>query len=252
MLTRRNFVKGCMVLSAAPVSLPAIAGSTPKVRIRPIASGIWMHTSWKLLASGKPFPSNGLIVRGKRQALIIDTTWPTRDMASLVRKARELTNGLPLQLAITHAHDDRMSGVEIARRAGIPSLAHALTQEDARSREIPLADVVWSGDRKVLQLGARKAELFWPGHAHTRDNIVVFIEDAGVLFGGCMLRAMSTKSLGNVADANVQNWSKAVARIVSEFGKKTRFVIPGHGEPGGPELLAHTKALADAAVKERN
>lgn len=251
MFTRRQFLQACTSLGAAFVAPGALAGAAaPGLAVRPLAPDVWLHTSWELLANGTPFPSNGLVVLGRRRGLIVDTTWPTEDMERLVKTARGLADGRPLRLVVTHAHDDRMSGVTIARRHGVKSLAHVLTQEDAPKRNLPIADETWKGTHRRLRLGGRAVTLFRPGPAHTRDNIVAFVHDCGLLFGGCMVRAAKAGSLGNVADADVANWAASVASVIAEFGGRVRIVIPGHGDPGGPELLAHTKALA-AAAKEK-
>src|SRR5690606_20935705 len=140
------------------------------------------------LANGAPFPSNGLIVRGTRSGLLIDTTWPTADMPRLLQQRKSLAADTPFSLVCTHAHDDRMSGVEIARAAGIRSFVYRLTQEDAPSRQLPLADETWHVREKHFDLGDRTVEVFYPGPTHTRDNVVAFLPHQGILFGGCMLR----------------------------------------------------------------
>jgi glyoxylase-like metal-dependent hydrolase (beta-lactamase superfamily II) len=245
-MPRRRLLQACACCAGIAVAGPGFAAGAPPLKIEPLARDIWLHTTWKLLANGAPFPSNGLIVRGEQRALVIDTTWPTADMAPMLDKARALAGAMPLSLAVTHAHDDRMSGLDIARAAGIRSFAYHLTQQDAPKRGLPLADEVWQGPRKRIELGGRGVEFFYPGPAHTRDNVVAFIADAGVLFGGCMLRAKSHTVLGNLADAVVADWPASMDRVIAEFGARTKIVVPGHGPPGGPDLLAHTRALASA------
>jgi glyoxylase-like metal-dependent hydrolase (beta-lactamase superfamily II) len=141
-----------------------------------------------------------------------------------------------------------MSGVEIARSHGVSSLAYHLSQEDAPSRDLPLADATWRGASKRIDLGGRRVELFYPGPAHTRDNIVAFVEDAGILFGGCMFRA-ATSGIGNTADADVEAYAGSVRKVIARYGPRVRRVVPGHGDPGGPELLQHTLDVAEAAAR---
>ncbi len=251
MLTRRRFLQAGAALGSLSLTPETwAAGKRPGLAVTAIAPDIWLHTSWKRLESGHDFPSNGLIVSGQDRALIVDTTWPTDQMQPLLKSARNLTGGRPLRLVATHAHEDRMSGLDIARQAGVKSLAHARTQEEARGRGLPPADETWTGVEKRLSLGSRTVRLFRPGPAHTPDNIVVFVEDAGLLFGGCMIRAGATGSLGNTADADIQSWSRSVDAISAKFGGRIRIVVPGHGDPGGPELLSHTRTLAAAAAKD--
>jgi hypothetical protein len=67
-----------------------------------------------------------------------------------------------------------------------------------------------------------------------------------LLFGGCMVRAADASALGNLADADVAGWRHAIDTVSAAFGSAA-IVVPGHGTPGGAELLAHTRELVDAA-----
>jgi hypothetical protein len=69
------------VAPAAPVA-PAeaiVAASavqvTPDLTVREIAPGVYVHTSWKVLPELGRFPSNGLVITGPSEALVVDTTW---------------------------------------------------------------------------------------------------------------------------------------------------------------------------------
>jgi hypothetical protein len=66
---------------------------------------------------------------------------------------------------------------------------------------------------------------------------------AGLLFGGCAVRPAGTSSLGNVADADLESWPRAIERVKTRYGGATIVVVPGHGPPAGPELLDHTLSL---------
>lgn len=256
MLERRAFLWGCACCAAGALASPTFASRAfaqqsaelPPLAVTPLAENVWRHTSWTLLANGQPFPSNGIIVKGRHRVLIVDTTWRVDEMPLLLNRAAELGGGLPTRLAVTHAHEDRMSGIVAARGRGVRSTAYVLTQEDAPTRNLPLADDTWRGDRKTVRLGGRSVELFYPGSAHTRDNVVAFDSKSGVLFGGCQVRQGSDGALGNVADANVMAWPATTRRLIERYGARARIVVPGHGEPGGPALLEHTFQLAAAAA----
>jgi glyoxylase-like metal-dependent hydrolase (beta-lactamase superfamily II) len=255
MLNRRNFICAsacCGVAVVAPSAFAQIGSAQvegrPPLSIVPIADDVWLHTSWDLLDNGRPFPSNGLIVKGSRRLLLIDTTWRVEDMPGLLDQAAARASGLPVRLVSTHAHGDRMSGIEIARARGVSSLVYHLSQEDAPSRGLPQADATWRGAHRRIDLGARRVELFYPGPAHTRDNNVCFIEDVGILAGGCMFRA-ATSGIGNTADADLQVYAGSVRNVIARYGPRVRRVVPGHGDPGGPELLQHTLDLAEAAAR---
>jgi metallo-beta-lactamase class B VIM len=69
-----------------------------------------------------------------------------------------------------------------------------------------------------------------------------WIPDAGILFGGCAVRAASANSLENVAHADLTQWAKTLRRAQERYGA-ARIVVPGHGDPGDVGLLAHTLSL---------
>ena len=84
-------------------------------------------------------------------------------------------------------------------------------------------------------------ELFYPGAAHSTDNLVVYVPSANVLYGGCAVHELSSTSAGNVADADLAEWPTSVERIQKHY-PEAEVVIPGHGLPGGLRLApAHSE-----------
>ena len=88
-------------------------------------------------------------------------------------------------------------------------------------------------------------ELFYPGAAHSTDNLVVYVPSANVLYGGCAVHELSSTSAGNVADADLAEWPTSVERIQKHY-PEAEVVIPGHGLPGGLDLLQHTANVVKA------
>ena len=88
-------------------------------------------------------------------------------------------------------------------------------------------------------------ELFYPGAAHSTDNLAVYVPSANVLYGGCAVHELSSTSAGNVADADLAEWPTSVERIQKHY-PEAEVVIPGHGLPGGLDLLQHTANVVKA------
>ena len=65
-------------------------------------------------------------------------------------------------------------------------------------------------------------ELFYPGAAHSTDNLVVYVPSANVLYGGCAVHELSSTSAGNVADADLAEWPTSVERIQTLPGSESR------------------------------
>lgn len=65
--------------------------------------------------------------------------------------------------------------------------------------------------------------MYYPGKGHSADNIVVWLPQYKVLFGGCLVKSLDYGGLGSTTDAEV--------------------IVPGHGGWGSIELTEHTLEL---------
>ncbi len=230
----------------------AVAEIGDDLTVRVIDEGVWLHTTWDDYR-GKPFPSHGLLVRSGDELVMIDTAWgdePTRRL--LAWTEREI--GLPVTLLIaTHAHSDRLGGAQAVRDAGGDVFLGAFSMGGETT---PLRSSDPALVRKGMALSApgrsvevAGLEVYYPGPAHTNDNLMVWLPERRVLFGGCAVQALERDSLGNVRDADVGAWASSVERALARY-RSARLVVPSHGEPGGTELLAHTVEVAEAAANE--
>lgn len=218
----------------------------PKLEFRRLTDGVWRHVSW-CHDSGSYFPSNGLVIIDHGQALLVDTSCGARDTGPLIASVIGVDN---IRLVITHAHGDRMNGLDSARALSVPSLAYEMTVRMAATKGLGVIDQSWSGASHEIFVGRRKIELFYPGPAHSTDNTVVYIEDCKLLYGGCMVRPLAATNPGGLEFADVCAWNNSLKALEQRYSK-ARIVVPGHGEPGDLSLLAHTAELVDAARKAR-
>ncbi|MEM8960243.1 MAG: subclass B1 metallo-beta-lactamase [Acidobacteriota bacterium] len=230
--------------ACTPAESPTATRKPPgDVVLRELRPGIWLHASLYIYPSGSTFPSNGLIVREGDGLLLIDTSWGELATVELLRQIDE-TIGLPIRRAvITHFHYDRLAGVDHLESLGIEVWTHPDTPGLSIALGTPVPDrtletLVDPGDS--VQLGS--VEVLYPGPGHTDDNLMVWIPDQRVLFGGCAVRPGATGSLGNTADADLDHWPEAI-RIAKDRYPEAEIVIPSHGPPAGPELLDHTISL---------
>lgn len=216
------------------------------LHVRPLADGVWLHVSMKDLPGFGPTPSNGLVIFGSEGALLIDTPWTTGQTKTLVEWIEGAQQSRLTDVVFTHAHGDRTGGV-----AALPKAArlHARAQTVELAGKLgrvftadPLADL------GSLHVGDVRIETFFPGAGHAPDNLVVWLPEQQLLFGGCFVKSTAAAELGNIADANLPSWSKALQRV-REWKPEAVVVVPGHGELGGQELLAHTSALLEAGLK---
>jgi metallo-beta-lactamase class B len=203
-----------------------------------IHKGIWVHTSIKKLSNGMVFPGNGMIVQDGEELILIDTAWG-------VEHTRNLLDWIDAELSlrvtkaiITHFHDDSMGGTPVLKERGIPFFAHPLTIELAEDRDLPLPqpiDNLNAGEGITLS----NIKVFYPGPGHSKDNLVVWVPYGKVIFGGCAVRSPEFPGQGNIADADIEHWPKAIRSVLQKY-PDVQIVVPGHGKTGDVSLLLHT------------
>jgi len=240
------WLAGC----ATPLTHTDLASNHPgvevppgQVHLRQIHPDVWIHVSTKRFSNNSVFPMNGMIVRDGKGLLLVDTAWGEAATEALLA-AVEREIGLPVRRAVvTHFHDDRLSGTRILEDRGVEVFCTELTRELATAEEnatpsSTLADLNAPGS--AVAIGP--IEAFYPGPGHARDNIVVYVPGARILFGGCAVHEMARRGPGNIADADLDAWPTSLRMVKGRY-PDAKVVIPGHGIPGGIELLDHSIAV---------
>jgi len=269
-LTRRSFLAGgvcaccaCGPLTRAigatsvastgtlgPEGLPTVLelGTDPMQRIGQsvwvsrLAPGLWLHTTTAVIADDQHryFPANGLILESDRGSVLIDTGYLQEHAEVLLTWSKRALRHPITQAVATHFHRDRTGGIPALEAIGIPTVAHPLTLELARSHGTPVPTAAADFVQDIARVSAQ-CELFFPGAGHTRDNIVAWLPRQRVLFGGCFLKSMTSADLGYLADAVVADWAGSVRRLSARYSTPT-ITIPGHGSVSG-NPIGHTLAL---------
>lgn len=214
----------------------------PGVQVTPLQPGLWMHTSYNTF-DGVLYPSNGLIVKEGGHLVLLDSAWGAGATEELLTWINEEID-LPVARALsTHFHDDRTGGVEVLKAAGIEVWSHSMTRRLSAEEGNPVPPNALAGLRQpgsIANFGS--LEVLYPGAGHARDNVMVWLPEQKLLYGGCAVRELATDHLGNTADADLDHWPKAIRHAQARY-PDAETVIPGHGEPGGPELLEHMHEL---------
>jgi glyoxylase-like metal-dependent hydrolase (beta-lactamase superfamily II) len=228
-----------MLASPAEPATASGAATTavgPDVSVRRLSDRVWVHTTSHQLANGRRIPSNGLIVGADDHVVLVDTAWGVAETRAVLDWS-ERTLGRPVTRAVlTHGHEDRIAGLQALRERGIELVyaAAATLGEQTRPEDVLLKE---AGAQIPVADGV---VVFYPGAAHAPDNLMVWIEPGDVLFGGCAIRAESATGLGNTADADLAAWRRAIHYVLSRY-PEPRWVVPGHGEPGGADLIVLTR-----------
>lgn len=231
-------VSGC---SGSDQEIPGHWTVSGQLSVERLSPGIWVHTSRQILSSGESFPGNGLLVKDGDGLILIDTAWGAELTSQLLDWIDTELEQPVTQAIITHFHADSMGGAGVLHERGIPYRAHPMTLALGAGTGLPLPepiDELQHGESVLIG----NVEVFYPGPGHSRDNLVVWVPGAKVIFGSCAVRSPEFEGRGNTADADVAHWPRAIQRVLERY-PDVQTVVPGHGEPGGVELLTHTIGL---------
>lgn len=211
--------------------------------ISEIAEGVYLHQSFHQTKEYGVVGSNGLIVIDGNTGFIVDTPWSEADTEKLVHWAQ----GKHLQISgsiSTHSHDDRTAGIAWLNHHSIPTYATQLTNDILKKEGKEQAVNSLKGNQALLADGL--VEVFYPGAGHTVDNVVVWLPKSHLLFGGCLVRSLESRSLGYTGEARIEQWPATIKQLLSRY-PNPKFVVPGHGPMGDKSLLTHTISLASNA-----
>lgn len=230
----------CSPTRTAPTG---IAAERDGVQFEQLADQVWMHTSYQDVPPWGPVRSNGLIVIDGSSSILVDTAWNDVQTLAILDWAESDLQRPVTRAVVTHAHRDKMGGMAALEGQAVATYAHPLSNRLARQRNLLPAgqELALAAPGDAVDFGP--LHILYPGPAHSHDNIVVYVMDTGILFGGCLIRPTGARSLGNTADADVDYWDDAAVQVSTRF-PSARLVVPSHGSPAGPELLELTARLA--------
>jgi len=215
--------------------------------ISKLTGDFYVYTTFKML-DGSLFPSNSAYLVTDTGAVMFDTPWDTTQFRPLLDSIA-IRHGKKVVLCIaTHYHDDRTGGIGFLRAKGVKTYASKLTDELCADHIENRAEFCFIKDT-VFTIGHVSFQTFYPGQGHTKDNIVIWFEKDKILYAGCLVKSTDSKGLGNIADANLDEWPMAVERVMKRF-PNPKHIIPGHFSWTGRNSLEHTlKLLQENGVK---
>lgn len=211
------------------------------VQLTKINDNVWVHTTY-YNDEGNRILSNGLLVRTSKGLVLIDTAWTNEQTEELIKLTKENFKQDITTAIITHAHMDKIGGIKTLLENKIDVKSTPLTAQLAEKSGYDKPNPSITSDDTVLEFGDTKLEVYFPGEGHTADNIVVWLPKDKILFGGCILKPLESKSIGNASDANMEAWPNSVENLINKF-PDAEIVIPTHGDWGDKQILTHTLNL---------
>jgi len=234
--------------------------------VKLIVPGVWFHEG-DLENLGT---SNNIIIEMQEYMIVVDANFPNG--ARLTMDAAKRISPKPVKYVFdTHHHGDHAYGNPVWTKAGATTLAYVGVNEEMKRYE----PARWRDTAKgrpdvgelhldvpeppqqtfdkspfVLKDSSREVRFYFFGWAHTRGDGFVYLPKEKVL---CTGDAAVNGPYNFTADANVANWPKVV-RTAQGLG--ARYILPGHGPAGGPEVLdgqikfmTELHGAVDAAIK---
>ncbi len=218
----------------------ALAETSDGLEIEELKPGVYLVRDYLSTQDYGRVDCNGLLYIVDGEALAIDTPHTEALAEVLIERVKTQFGAKITGVVIGHTHADSMGGLAAFQKAGIPSYSSLATQEKATRQGLPVPNAGYDSSLK-LRVGGKTVQCHYFGPGHTGDNAVTYLEEEKVLFGDCLVKAQGA-SKGFLGDADVGRWSQTVSKVKEAF-PDAQMVIPGHGAPGGTELLDYTIEL---------
>ncbi|WP_411822308.1 subclass B1 metallo-beta-lactamase [Leptospira sp. 'Mane'] len=207
-----------------------------------VKENVWIHRTSGIVG-GEKIPANGLVVVTSKGIALVDTPWTEKQTESLILLLKEKFQKEIRFVIVSHAHEDRISGINIFLKNSIPVYSTSLTAKEAEKNGFTKPHPKLDLDPR-MSLGDTGIEVYYPGHGHTKDNIVVWLPGSHILFAGCLIKSLDAKSLGYIKEANLDAWPLTAKNLLERY-PDTEIVVPGHGDWGRLDLIRHTIRLLD-------
>lgn len=215
-----------------------------QLKIIKLTDNVYQHVSYKNVEPWGLIGASGLIVINDTAAYLIDTPWTSKGTKQLIDWVE--AKGLTLNsVVVTHFHEDASGDIPLLSDLKIKTYATSLTNKLLESNNKQISSDEISNDEFEFIEGV--ASVYYPGAGHTEDNIVVWLPNEKILFGGCFVKSLNNKTLGYTGDADIIAWPNSLQKVINRY-PDVNLVIPGHGKIGDISLLTHTKALALSAI----
>lgn len=212
------------------------------LEIEKLTDKIYFYTSWSDIGEWGRVGSNGIVIIDNGKALLCDTPADVQQTKDLFEYVTHSLNARISLFVPNHWHGDCVAGLEYLNEQGVESYANKMTNDILESKSLPVAKHSFT-DSLFLNLEQIPVECYYLGGGHATDNIVVWLPSEKILFGGCMVKDMSSTVMGNTSDAApLPEWLSTIETVETKF-PDARIVIPGHGQYGDRKLLDHTKEL---------
>jgi glyoxylase-like metal-dependent hydrolase (beta-lactamase superfamily II) len=216
--------------------------------VKQIVPGVWFREG-DLMNLGH---CNNIIIEMQDYLVVVDANFPSG--ARLAMEAAKKVSNKPVKYVFdTHHHGDHAYGNPLWTQAGATTLAYKGVAEEMKRYEPARWQAAAKGRPDVAEMNrdapeppkqtfdkspfilkdaTREVRFYFFGWAHTRGDGFAYLPKEKVL---CTGDAVVNGPYNFTSDGNVGNWPNVV-RAAQKLD--VEHVLPGHGGPGGKEVLA--------------
>ncbi len=235
--------------------MPRLNDVSQPTRFTEVGDRVWVaRYDW--------YDVNVTVVEGAEGLLVVDTHASSVAAREVIEDLRRLSSRPLAGIVNTHVHVDHVFGNAAFREAygPVPITAHenaaaetvacgeeskrrALEGGHDRAEEIAETPIVPADHTfssvTTIDLGDRVVELVHPGRGHTDGDVVVRLEDAGVLLAGDLVEESAAPAYGR--DCFPMDWPLTLDLVLSLVGPGD-VVVPGHGAPVDREFVEEQRS----------
>lgn len=223
-------------------------GQNKDLDIQKVADGVYVYTAWADMGKWGRIGSNGMVVADDGKALLCDTPVDEKQTKELLSLLKDSLGLEVISFIPNHWHDDCVGGLDYLNKLGVETYAYQLTNDILKSKSLPVTKHSFT-DSLNLRVGRKTIKCHFLGGGHAVDNIVIWLPDQKILFGGCMVKDYTATGLGNTVDAApLPEWLSTIQTVEKKF-QEARIVIPGHGKYGDMKLLRYTEELLKQHIR---
>lgn len=213
----------------------------PKLKIAHLTGDFYIYTTYNNY-EGNLVPANGMYLVTSQGVVMFDTPWDTTQFQPLLDSIKVKHDQRVVMCFATHWHSDKTAGLAYYRQHGIKTYTTALTDELSKKNNKPRAEFLMTRDT-VFHVGQYSFETYYPGPAHTEDNIVIWFETERILYGGCLIKGADANDLGYLGDGNVTAYSATLKNVQKKFPKPNHIII-AHSDWNNLNSLQHSIRMA--------
>jgi metallo-beta-lactamase class B len=218
-----------------------------KLKITHLTGNFYIYTTYNTYQESQ-VPANGMYLVTDNGVVMFDTPWDTTQFQPLLDSIKLKHNQRVIMCFATHWHSDKTAGLEYYRQQGIKTYTTVLTDELSKKNSKKRAEFLMTKDT-VFHVGQYSFETFFPGEAHTLDNIVIWFEKEKILYGGCLIKGAGDKNLGFLDDGNRTAYAATLKKVQQKF-RKPKFIIVAHSDWRNINSLKHSFEMAKQLKKD--